>query len=226
MTDTPSEIRDDRPSPEYLRTRLRHVRWIGGGSGAGKTTVAGLLAAEHGLQLYSSDDTMAAHARRISPADAPLLHAFLAMDMDERWANRSPTVMLKTFPWFQGEGFDLIVRDLLALPEEPPIVAEGFRLLPRLVAPLLSRPNQAIWLVPTPDFRRAAFDSRGFTWDIPRKASKPERALSHLLARDQLFTDEVAAEASALHLCLVEINGQQSVEEVKRRVAATLGMSL
>lgn len=168
---------------------------------------------------------MSAHARRSSPTETPLLHAFLAMDMDERWANRSPTVMLKTFPWFQGEGFDLIVQDLLALPEEPPIVAEGFRLLPRLVAPLLSRPNQAVWLIPTSEFRHAAFNSRGFTWDIPRKTSKPEQALSHLLVRDQLFTDQVAKEASALHLCLVEINVQQSVEDVKRRVAATLGVS-
>ncbi len=97
------------------------------------------------------------------------------MDMDERWVNRSPSAMLKTFHGFQGEGFDLLLEDLLALPEEPPILAEGFRLLPRLVAPLLSRSNQAVWLVPTPEFRRAAFDSRGFTWTIPRKTSNPEQ---------------------------------------------------
>ena len=38
------------------------------------------------------------------------------MDMDERWANRSSAVMFQTFPWFAGEGFDLILDDLLALP--------------------------------------------------------------------------------------------------------------
>ncbi|WP_409179728.1 hypothetical protein F9C11_24675 [Amycolatopsis sp. VS8301801F10] len=35
------------------------------------------------------------------PSPAP--HAFLAMDMDERWARRSPAVMPETFPWFRGE---------------------------------------------------------------------------------------------------------------------------
>ena len=35
-----------------LRARLRHVYWIGGGSGAGKSTIARRLAARHGLQLY------------------------------------------------------------------------------------------------------------------------------------------------------------------------------
>jgi shikimate kinase len=44
--------------PEQLTDRLRHVRWIGGGSGAGKSTIARQLAAEHGLHLYNSDGTI------------------------------------------------------------------------------------------------------------------------------------------------------------------------
>lgn len=218
-------MRRQRLTPELLQARLRHVRWIGGGSGAGKSTIARRLAADYGLRLYSSDDVMSAHAGRSNPADDPLLHAFLAMDMDERWVHRSPTVMFETFHWFQGEGFDLILEDLLALPEEPPIVAEGFRLLPRLVAPLLSLRNQAVWLVPTPAFRRVAFDRRGFTWDIPRKTSNPEHALSNLLVRDQLFTDEVLKEATALRLPIIEVDGKLSVEELTRRTAESLGLN-
>jgi 2-phosphoglycerate kinase len=217
-----------RPSllaPALLAPRLRHVRWIGGGSGAGKSTVACQLAADHGLRLYRTDDTIAEHARRSRSTDTPLLDAFLAMDMDERWANRSPEVMLKTFPWFAGEGFDLIMEDLLALAENPLVLAEGFRLLPRLVAPLLSRPNQAVWLVPTPAFRRAAFDSREFTWEIPTKTSKPERALSNLLFRDHLFTQEVVKEASALQLRVIEVDGTVSVDEMIRHVANHLDLS-
>ena len=75
----------------------------------------------------------------------PLLQEFMAMNMDERWVNRPPEVMLETFHGFQGEGFDLVLDDLLALPPDPPVLAEGFSLLPRLVGPLLSRPRQAVW---------------------------------------------------------------------------------
>jgi hypothetical protein len=53
------------------------------------------------------------------------MQAFMAMDMDERWRDRPPSVMLATFHAFQGEGFEMIVEDLLALPTEPPILAEG-----------------------------------------------------------------------------------------------------
>src|SRR4051812_6830238 len=98
-----------------LRERLRHVYWIGGGSGAGKSTVARRLAAQRGLHVYSTDDAMADHARRSSREACPLLHAFMAMSMDERWVTRSPVAMLETFPWFSGEAFELIVEDLLQL---------------------------------------------------------------------------------------------------------------
>lgn len=211
-------------APEHMQARLRHVRWIGGGSGAGKTTAARTLAADQGLRIYSCDEAISDHVGRCNPSDEPLLHAFLAMEMDERWVNRSPSEMLGTFPWFQGEGFDLIVEDLLALPREPLIVVEGFRLLPRLVAPLLSRPDQAVWLTPTPEFRRAAFDSRGFTWDIPMKTSNSQQALSNLLARDQLFTGQVFKEATALHLPIITVDGTLSAGELTRRVGASLGL--
>lgn len=212
-------------APDLLPDRLRHVRWIGGGSGAGKSTVARWLAADYGLRLYSTDATISTHARRTNPDATPLLQTFLAMDMDERWLNRSPTEMLKTFPWFQGEGFDLILDDLLALPEEPLIVAEGFRLLPRLVAPLLSQPRQAVWLGPTPEFRRSAFERRGFTWEISKKTSAPEPALSNLLARDQLFSDEVVREATALRLSALAVAGTLSVDALTQCVAQSLGLS-
>lgn len=120
---------------DELRSRLHHVRFIGGGSGAGKSTVARLLAAEYGFQLYYAE-RFSEYVECTTPAGAPLLHAFLAMDMDERWLNRSPQVMFDTFHGFHGEQFHLVIDDLLALPTDPPILAEGFTLVPRLVAPV------------------------------------------------------------------------------------------
>src|SRR5918999_763893 len=131
-----------------LHEQLQHVYWIGGGSVAGKSTIARRIAAEHGLRVYATDDVMADHARRSSREDCPLLHTFMAMDIDERWLNRTPETMLETFHWFRGEGFNLIIEDLLRLPREPEIIVEGFRLLPHLVKPLLSGLRRAVWLLP------------------------------------------------------------------------------
>jgi len=50
---------------------------------------------------------------------------------------------------------------LLRLPADTGVIAEGFRLLPYLVKPLLAEPGHTVWLLPTPEFSRAAFDRRG-----------------------------------------------------------------
>jgi 2-phosphoglycerate kinase len=210
---------------ETVRDRLRNVYWIGGGSGAGKSAVASRVASRHGLRRYSTDDAMANHAGRIAAADSPFLQAFAAMDMDERWLNRSPGVMLETFHWFRGEGFSPVVEDLLRMSGQPGAVAEGFRLLPRLVRPLLAETSHAVWLLPTPQFRRAALASRGSLWQIAGKSTDPERALANLLERDRMFTDRLRGETRDLGLPALTIDGTVSEDEVARQVAAMFGLS-
>jgi 2-phosphoglycerate kinase len=210
---------------EYRPAQLQHVYWIGGGSCAGKSTIARRLAAEHGLQLYATDDVMADHAGRSTPANCPLLHEFMAMDMDQRGLNRSPAEMLETFHWFRGEGFSMIVEDVLRLPGKPAVIVEGFRLLPHLVKPLLAVRNQAVWLVPAPEFRQAVVDSRGGPrWEFLGKTSDPERAYRNLLQRDAMFTQRLYEEARRLELNTIEVDGTMTVDGLAEHVAERLGL--
>ena len=207
-----------------LRARLRHVYWIGGGSGAGKSVIARRVAARHGLRLYATDDVMRDHASRHAPADCPFLSEFAAMDMDERWVNRSVETMLETFHWFRGEGFGLILEDLLARPGEAGVIVEGFRLLPRLVKPLLAGPGHAVWLLPTPGFRRAAFESRGSLWQIAGQTSDPERALHNLLKRDRMFTERLREETERLALPAIEVDATMTEDGLEERVTEAFGL--
>jgi len=201
------------------RRFLQHVYWIGGGSCAGKSTIARRIAAQHGLRVYATDDVMADHARRSSRDDSPLLHTFMAMDMDERWVNRTPKTMLETFHWFRGEGFELIIEDLLRLPRDRGVIVEGFRLLPHLVKPLLSVPSRAVWLLPTPDFRQAVVESRGgSSWSFVVRTSDPERALRNLLERDRMFTDILRDETARLNLPAIEVDTSTTGDDLTQRV--------
>jgi len=204
---------------------LRHVYWIGGGSGAGKSTIARRIAAEHGLQLYSTDDAMADHAKRSTPLDCPMLHEFMKMDMDQRWLNRSPKDMLETFHWFRGEGFSMIVEDILRLSKEPRVIVEGFRLLPNLVKPLLAVSSHAVWLIPTPEFREAVIEGRGGPqWEFIGKTSNPERALRNLLERDAMFTERLYEEAQRLELNVIEVDTTMTVDDLAGRVAEAISI--
>jgi 2-phosphoglycerate kinase len=207
-----------------MQNDLEHVYWIGGGSGAGKSTIARRLVAQHGLRLYDTDDVMSDHARRSTPEDSPYLAQFIAMDMDERWLNRTPEIMLETFHWFRGESFGLIVEDLLRLPREPKVVAEGFRLLPHLVRPL-ALPGHAVWLLPTPDFRLAAFESRGSRWKIASQTSDPGKALRNLLEREHMFTERLRAEANQLGLPVIEVDATMAEEDLAGRVMEVFGQA-
>jgi hypothetical protein len=188
--------------------------WIGGASGAGKSTIARRLARSQGLRLYDTDAVMPDHARR---CDGPYLRAFAAMDMDERWLTRSPELMLETFHWYRGEGFDLILDDLAALPPGTDVVVEGFRLLPHLVPP-----GRAVWLLPTPEFRRAAFESRGGLWTIAGRTSNPAQALDNLLTRDAMFTDRLRAETARLNLPTIDVHIGMTEDDLYTQVLAAL----
>jgi 2-phosphoglycerate kinase len=201
-----------------------HVYWIGGGSGAGKSTIARRLADRCGLRLYSTDDAMADHGRRITSSDAPFLREFAAMDMDERWVNRSPQTMLETFHWFRGEGFGLIVDDLLQLRREASVIVEGFRLLPDLVTPHLTAADHAVWLLPTPEFRRAALVSRGSLLRIAGQTSDPDRALRNLLERDRLFTERLREQTRRFGLRAISVDTTMTRDELAGLVAEALGL--
>jgi 2-phosphoglycerate kinase len=207
-----------------LSARLRHVFWLGGGSGAGKSTIGRRIAARHGFGCYGTDTVMSDHGRRCASEEYPFLSQFRVMDMDERWVNRSPELMLETFHWFRGECFGPIVEDLIAMPEQPPVIAEGFRLLPHLVRPLLAASGHAVWLLPTPRFRRAAFANRGSLWEIAGKTSQPDKALRNLLERDRLFTERLREETARLQLPVIEVDITLTEDQLAERVAESFGL--
>ncbi|MDX3383278.1 hypothetical protein PV682_17655 [Streptomyces niveiscabiei] len=207
-----------------LAARLRHVYWIGGSPGAGKSTIARGLAVRQGLRLYVTDDTMPDHAERTTPRQAPFLHEFMAMSMDERWVDRSPRTMFETFHWYRGEGFGLIVEDLLRLPRDRPVIVEGFRLLPHLVHPLLPAAHHAVWLLPTPAFREAAVSGRsapgeGFVW----RTSDPEKAARNLAERDAMFVERLEEETGRLHLPVVRVDVTMTERQLTDRVWGMFG---
>ena len=116
------------------------------------------------------------------------------------------------------------LADLLARPADPPVIVEGFRLLPRLVGPLLAVPRAAVWLLPTPDFRRAALATRGSLWTIAGRTSDPPQALANLLERDRMFTDRLRADVARLGLSAIEVAQPMTEDDLTDRVAAALGL--
>lgn len=205
--------------------------WIGGPPDAGKTTVAGLIAARLGSAVYHFDRHEMEHIRWADPDRHPALHAFgralreLGEDgwRERDWVAGSPETMARNAAATWTERVDLAVEDLLALPADRPIVAEGPGFFPAAILPLLDDPRRAAWLVPTEAFKRAAHARRGKSaWR--HRLSDPDRALRHHVERDLLLAGHYRRELRRLNLPSVEIDGARPVGTIAAEVEVTLGL--
>lgn len=202
-----------------LAQRLAHVLWIGGSPCAGKSTVSHTLARIYVFVDYHLDAWAQNHfARRVAAGDTEAA-AFLKMNMRQRWVERPVEELTREVILSWTRECDLAVADLLALPRENVIIAEG-NFFPACVAPYLSSPNQAIWLVPTDEFcergRRARWAElavRQKRHGVYEEDVDMEQRQKNIIARDWQLARYVKQQAEEYSLTVHEIDGSLSRDE-------------
>jgi hypothetical protein len=137
---------------------LRHVLWIGGPPGTGKTAVATRIARRHGLRWYGTDTRTWRHRDRALLAGSPAARRWEAMTPQERWVQSTPTEMLDMS--LHAERGPMVLDDLRALPASPLVVAEGSTLPAQAISSGIADRSRAVWLLPTDDFQRALLGAR------------------------------------------------------------------
>jgi 2-phosphoglycerate kinase len=195
-------------------TSLDRILWIGGGTDAGKTTTATLLAEKLGFQVYHYDRSSGA-AEQLGREKAPRMFEWIEMSIDECWQLRNPEEIARhTFETFD-ETFSVKLAEILAMTKASVVIAEGFAFTPKLIEPLITSSNQAIWLIPTEEFQRDSFQRRGKDRYSQRDGnSDPELATRNHFKRDLLMAEQVRVEAEARGLRWLRIDGSLSLNEV------------
>jgi hypothetical protein len=197
---------------------LENVLWIGGGQGAGKTTVARAIAHRHGLRLYHVDAFTFAHAERAEAGPYPAMRRFSALTMDERWVQPDPPAMVEEFLEYSRERFVMILDDLRGFPLTPGIVADGPQLLPELVAPIAGR-DAAVWLIPSDRLQRSLFAERPSA--AASLTSNPSRAERNMVERNLLLARTIRTEADSRGFQVVDVDGYGDlVDRVERLLTA------
>ncbi len=188
--------------------------WLGGGSAAGKTTIARTLAHRYDLALYAVDARAYDHHGRLlarRTADQP------AESYDERWLTPSVDTLVQRFVDAATETFPLIVDDLGRLGGDVLVVVEGPQLFPELVAPLLGDPARGLWLLPTEDFATRALATR--STNSSAFTSDADRALRKRLDRDVRVRDRIRDSATQLGFPVIDVDGTIDVPTMVDRVA-------
>lgn len=212
------------PDQQNPAQALSHVLWIGGSPCSGKSTISHTIARMYVFLDYHLDAWSRNHfARRIAAGDAEAA-TFLKMSMDQRWIERSVEALVQEATTSWSRNFSLVIADLLALPKETFIIAEG-NFFPACVAPYLSSPNQAIWLVPADSFceqarrrRQVELTRRQKRHSVYNEDSDPEKRLRNIIERDFRLSRYVRQQAEQLHLPFYEVDGSRSPEEMTELV--------
>ncbi len=196
-----------------LKKKYRHVLWLGGGTDCGKTTVAAKFAEKHHFQVYHYDRFDVLHHEQLAKTDSAV-HRFLEMSHEERWIEQTPESLLaRTLRSFDNR-FPLVMQDLAEMDSDRPIIAEGFGFLPNLIAPLLSEPNQALFIVPSKKFKTASFNRRGKP-SFKNHVSDPQKGWHNLFTRDMLIVEEYQKQLLTEDDRLIEVDAQSQEEMLK-----------
>jgi adenylate kinase family enzyme len=203
---------------------LSHVLWVAGSPCSGKSTISHTITRIYVFLDYHVDAMARNHfARRIAEGDAEAA-AFLKMNMDQRWVERSVETLVQETVASWTRDFRQVIEDLLALPRENIIVAEG-NFFPASVAPYLTSPDQAIWLVPTDTFcaqarrhKNVELVKRQKRHGVYNESRDPEKRLQNLIDRDCLLARYVKQQAEEQHLPIYEVDGSRSAGEMTELV--------
>ncbi|MFJ2897480.1 hypothetical protein ACIO87_21650 [Streptomyces sp. NPDC087218] len=207
---------------------LAHVRWIAGGTASGKSTLARLLADRYDVEVHNGDRAEHDWLARCTPQRHPRLSAMRGMSPGGAWADHTAKEVFQAMPSLHGETTGFLVEDLLAMPTDRIVLVDYFGILPNHLAPLLHRPDQAVFLLPTHRFRQ---DALGARYADPARAratwgrSDPETMLTKRLARDAFWDEEVRRQADGHRLDTITVDGSTPAADLADRMAARFGLS-
>ncbi|WP_051802167.1 hypothetical protein [Actinocatenispora sera] len=199
---------------------MANMVWLGGGCGAGKTTLARRLAYRYDLRLWPVDAYSYAHQRRATIEPGwPVVRAAAGLDFTERWLAPSPHDQLARFLGYAAEQFAMLADDLAALPDRTLTIVEGPQLLPAQVA---ASGGAALWLIPTPARIRRSRRQRGVAG--PADEATQRRVLDTLIDRDVLLAEHLGTQVRAIGGDCVEVDEDADWDRLTDLVAEHFGL--
>ena len=177
----------------------KRVFFVGGGTCAGKTTLARSLSRACGAQLFSADDHLGRYARLAELAGSAVAGHATETDFERFWM-RDPVVQFREMLQFYRDIFPFVAADLADAARSagpalrgPAVVAEGIAFLPELLAAARVPAGGCLFLTAGARVHAERYARRDWIHLMLEGCSDRARAFELWMARDELFAAHVRA---------------------------------
>jgi len=163
-----------------IKHHLKDIYFIGGTACGGKTTLAKKIAEKYDMIYYNADDAMINHFKIANKEEQPQMSR--EFKDAEEYFNRPIKEYSKWILDINEEAFDMVLLDLLRLPKDKPIIAEG-HFDSKLLKDIIPY-NNVIFLFAEDDLILRDYygrDDKKPMLDAINKLSNPDKVIKHTL---------------------------------------------
>lgn len=189
---------------------------IGGGPGAGKSTVAKSLSKKYGFEYLRTDDFVDEHQQEAAELKYPINNYLSSLPAKEQQLELIKLTSKQEIAR-QEELFFILLKELRKRKFDK-VVLEGNCLLPDLVHERFEYPYNGVWLLPTLEFQRKLYPKRDWAPKLLEQSSDRPLTLKSWIKRDHEFNMVVLGQAKAHKFPYRRVNGQRSIEDTERWV--------
>lgn len=199
------------------------VYYLTGSPCSGKSTLAGLLAPQSGLEALHYDDYMLLFMQQLAEGGNALFQKMLTLSPEETWMR--PPEEMKAEEWqMYDDMLPLMLQEVENRGPAARVMLEGAGLPPGEMKRRGVPYNRYLCMVPTPAFQLEKYAQRPWAKAFLQGCTDPDAAFQNWMQRDMLMAEAMHHAADEAGYRTIVVDGSKTIEQTAVLAKAHFGL--